>query len=268
MYYAALKQPPPSHNILASTPRRTKTTDKGDKKQIHFFNIDNELVYWNFFLDFGPLNLGQLTRFSHKLNDKLRKFPVVCFYSNTVPAKRANAIFLICAWQLLYLDRTPLEAYRGFDLDLVAEQETGSEPPVSNSQGVVTIGPLPPFHDASPCQCTYDITVLDCLLGMSKARECGFFDFSTFDVEEYEYYEQVEVCICMYIICCCWGVLGVGVLLCCASAGPLYIFLVVVCGNTQQVTHLVIFSFLLFCTEWRLELDHQGQNLGLCRTVL
>lgn len=200
LYFAALKQPPPSHNILASTPRKAKTTDKGDKKQIHFFNIDNELVYWNFFLDFGPLNLGQLTRFSHKLNDKLRKFPVVCFYSNTVPAKRANAIFLICAWQLLYLDRTPEETYRGFDMNLVATQENGSEPPVSNSQGAVTIGPLPPFHDASPCQCTYDLTVLDCLQGMAKARLHGFFDFSTFDVEEYEYYEQVEVCGCE----CCY----------------------------------------------------------------
>jgi hypothetical protein len=111
-----------------------------------------------------------------------------------VPAKRTNAIFLICVWQLLYLDRTPEEAYRGFDLDLVAREENGSEPPVSNSQGAVTIGPLPPFHDASPCQCTYDVTVLDCLQGMAKARMHGFFDFSTFDVDEYEYYEQVEVC--------------------------------------------------------------------------
>ena len=37
----------------------------------HFFSIDNELVYWNFYLDFGPLNLGQLYRFCMKLNDKL-----------------------------------------------------------------------------------------------------------------------------------------------------------------------------------------------------
>lgn len=41
----------------------------------HFFCIDDELVYWNFFLDFGPLNLGQTYRFcqilSHKLHDKV-----------------------------------------------------------------------------------------------------------------------------------------------------------------------------------------------------
>ena len=37
----------------------------------HFFSIDTELIYWNFFLDFGPLNLGQLNRFCQKLNSAL-----------------------------------------------------------------------------------------------------------------------------------------------------------------------------------------------------
>lgn len=215
LYYAALTLPPPNHNILVST------AGKDDQKQIHFFNIDHELVYWNYLLDFGPLNLGQLVRFCRKLNAKLLEFPdAVCLYSNTLPEKRTNAIFLICAWQLLYLDRTPEEAYRGFDfdpdlvgvpeigsdldllggqgngsdLDLVGGQGNGSERPVCNIQGAVTIGPLPPFHDASNSECTYDLTVLDCLRGLAKARMHGFFDASIFDVEEYEYYENVEVC--------------------------------------------------------------------------
>ncbi|EEC45388.1 predicted protein, partial [Phaeodactylum tricornutum CCAP 1055/1] len=136
----------------------------------HFFNMDHELVYWNFFLDFGPLNLGQFSRFALKLQDKLHKFPVVCFYSNTVPAKRANAIFLICAWQIVYLHRSPEQAFCG----------------------ILTIGPLPPFHDASPVACTYDLTVMDCLRGMHKARSLGFYDEKSFDVEEYEHFEQVE----------------------------------------------------------------------------
>ena len=38
----------------------------------HWFSIDDALVYWNFFLDFGPLNLGQLYRFCALLNQKLR----------------------------------------------------------------------------------------------------------------------------------------------------------------------------------------------------
>ena len=47
-----------------------------DRATVHFFSIDDDLVYWNFFLDFGPLNMGQLYRFcqilSSKLHDKVR----------------------------------------------------------------------------------------------------------------------------------------------------------------------------------------------------
>lgn len=243
LYYAALKSPPPSHNILASTPRRSKSDAPSAKKQIHFFNIDNELVYWNFFLDFGPLNLGQLARFTKKLQDKLRKFPVVCFYSNTAPGKRANAIFLICAYQLLYLDRTPEEAFRGFDKQIQAHMKVGSKPPVSVSQGGVTIQELPPFHDASPCQCTYDLTVLDCLRGMAKARSLGFYDPEDFDVDEYEHFEQVEV----RFSAAYWSLAASYVL-----------------GLTSDsLLHSTLCS-----PERRFELDRQGQDLGLCGSIL
>lgn len=52
--------------------------------------------------------------------------------------------------------------------------------------------PIPPFHDASPCECTYDLTILDCLRGLAKARQFNFFNFHEFDVKEYEWFEQVE----------------------------------------------------------------------------
>lgn len=100
---------------------------------------------------------------------------------------------------MLYLDRTPEHAYTGFDRlnpPLSVSSSSNLEyslPPVSQSQGAPTIADLPPFHDASPCQCTYDLTVLDCLKGFSKARGHNFFDKETFDVEEYEFFEQVEV---------------------------------------------------------------------------
>ena len=225
MYYAALKQPPPSHNILASTPKRDPKWPK-KKRQIHFFNIDQELVYLNFLLDFGPLNLAQLTRFCHKLNDKLRKFPVVCFYSSTQPAKRANAQFLICAWQVLYLKRSPRQAYQGFQVNDSFQQSTSSLfsmnpetdgdnqhpspqqqeqqqsgtqqllhslPPISQSQGAPTVAAIPPFRDASLDFCTYGLSVLDCLDGLVKAVQFGFWNIDDFDLEEYEHFEQVQV---------------------------------------------------------------------------
>lgn len=201
LYYAALKSQPRLDLTLT-------TSNNGEIKHlpIHFFSIDTELVYWNFFLDFGPLNLGQLYRFSKKLNQKLEsaklKDHVICFCSNTTTAKRANAMFLICAWQMLYMDRTPEEAFRGFraddpdGMDVVptspARNESTPPPSPRTSIGNATVCDVPPFHDASPCACTFELTVLDCLRGLRKARMYGFFDYDTFNVEEYEYFEQVE----------------------------------------------------------------------------
>ena len=70
----------------------------------------------SFFLDFGPLNLGQLWRFCMKLNDKLQdpalKGKVIYFYCGQHPHRRANAAFLIAAWAMMYLGqaRAPARA--------------------------------------------------------------------------------------------------------------------------------------------------------------
>ena len=185
------------------------------------FSIDDTLQYWNFFLDFGPLNLGQLYRFTVQLNDLLRKSksttvtstgerPSVLFYSSTNPAKRANAIYLICAWQVLELKRTPEQAFFGFayhlkarrgNINLPSSANNLSLPPPSplTSVGQDTINPLPPWHDASPVVCTYKLNLMHCLQGLKKAKEFGFFDWGTFNVEEYEHFEQVEV---SYLLLC------------------------------------------------------------------
>lgn len=36
------------------------------------------------------------------------------------------------------------------------------------------------------------MTILDTLKGLKKAKELGFFNFEKFDIDEYEYFEQVE----------------------------------------------------------------------------
>ena len=157
----------------------------------HWFSIDEHLVYWNFFLDFGPLNLGQLYRFCQLLNDKLQdpglEKKLICYYASAHPHQRTNGAFLIAAWQVLYLDKSPEDAFdtvRSFD--------------------------LMPFHDATPSVCTFKLEVLDCLRGMAKARQFNFFDFGNFeadlnsdednsrrekkkfDLAEYEHFEAVE----------------------------------------------------------------------------
>eukprot|EP01038_Epipyxis_sp_PR26KG_P009586 gene9586-12910_t len=158
LFYVALSSPPPLSQL-----------------QRHFFSIDNELVYWNFYLDFGPLNLGHLYRFccilNHKMNDEKLKEKTIYFYSGNHGHKRANAAYLITAWSMLYLNKTPDEAFKPF-------------------KHVATT--FPPWHDATPTVCHFNLTVLDTLRGLYKARECGFFNFAAFDVAEYEHYEQVE----------------------------------------------------------------------------
>nr|XP_020037987.1 dual specificity protein phosphatase CDC14B-like isoform X2 [Castor canadensis] len=38
----------------------------------HYFSIDNELEYENFYADFGPLNLAMVYRYCCKINKKLK----------------------------------------------------------------------------------------------------------------------------------------------------------------------------------------------------
>lgn len=51
-----------------------------------------------------------------KLNTKLKsealRDKVIYYYCGSHAHKRTNAAFLICAWAVLYLDRTPEEAFR------------------------------------------------------------------------------------------------------------------------------------------------------------
>eukprot|EP00741_Cyanophora_paradoxa_P020006 tig00021181_g19309.t1 len=140
-----------------------------------FFTVDNDLVYEPFFADFGPLNLGQLYRFcqilDRKINDPANAKKKIYFYSSHDAHKRANAAYLVSAYAVMCLGRTGEEAYRPF---------LGIYPPFI------------PFRDASFGICTYNVTVQDCLMGLHKALENKFIDFSTFNVEEYEYYEKVE----------------------------------------------------------------------------
>lgn len=186
-------------HVASPSQSREGGKEGSSKRKVHFFSIDSELVYWNFFLDFGPLNLGQLYRFCEKINNKLQdprlSNRVICFYSNSTYAKRANAMYLIGAWQVLYMRRSPEEACAPFTQAIfpqISDESRQNSPRSVIPKNGSTLASVPPFHDASPCQCTYDLSVLDCLRGLAKARTYNFFNFSNFNIKEYEYFEQVE----------------------------------------------------------------------------
>ena len=84
-----------------------------------------------------------------KLNDRRLLNKRIIFYSGTHGHRRTNAAFLISAWALLYLNRSPEEAFTPFK---------GYRPPFL------------PFHDATPMICTYNLSILDCLRGIAKVN--------------------------------------------------------------------------------------------------
>ncbi|KAJ3599038.1 hypothetical protein NHX12_033001 [Muraenolepis orangiensis] len=153
---------------LRSKPRSTANT--------HYFCTDEEFIYENFYADFGPLNLGVLYRYCSKLNKKLKSFTLtrkrIVHYTTFDQRKRANAAVLIGCFAVIYLKKTPEEAYRAL---------------ISGTNAFYL-----PFRDASLVNCSFNLTVLHCLQGVCKALQHNFFDFEAFDVDEYEHYERVE----------------------------------------------------------------------------
>ena len=161
------------------------------RPEYNYFSVDDELVYWNFFLDFGPLNLAQLYRFCRIVHAKLgetlsgpstksvnskqrdHQFPFV-LHSGPSREKQTNAVYLLLSYLLLY---------QGMSVEEIC---------IDNEQLRALSESCLSFHDASQGICTYNLTVLDCLRGLHKARTMDFFDFGTFDVLEYEHFEAVE----------------------------------------------------------------------------
>ncbi|NXC16212.1 CC14B phosphatase, partial [Corythaeola cristata] len=92
---------------------------KSGAANTHYFCIDDELVYENFYADFGPLNLAMVYRYCCKLNKKLKSFSLIrkkiIHYTGFDQKKQANAAFLIgsyavnaslgtCSFHLTLLD--------------------------------------------------------------------------------------------------------------------------------------------------------------------
>lgn len=154
-----------------------KTTVKPKSTQnTHYFSVDDELIYENFYADFGPLNLSLLYRYCQKLNKKLKSYTLakkkIVHFTSVDPQKRANAAYMMAAYAVIYLEKTPEEAFQPL--------QGGLNPPFM------------PFRDASFGVAVYTITILDCLRAIQRAKEANFFDFEDFDCDEYEHYEKVQ----------------------------------------------------------------------------
>ncbi|GJQ68043.1 putative phosphatase [Trypoxylus dichotomus] len=141
----------------------------------HYFSIEDQLVYENFYSDFGPLNISMLYHYCMKLNKKLNCVSLenkrIVHTTTSDQQRRANAACLIGSYSIIYLKYDPIKAFNT----------------LSQNNKMKYID----FRDASLGE-AYTISLMDCLNGIYKAFNLGFFDFSTFNYVQYEHYERVE----------------------------------------------------------------------------
>lgn len=80
----------------------------------YYFSIDEELLYVNYYYDFGPLNISCLYKYCTKINNFLKcsqGAKRIVHYTSNDPNKRTNAAFLMGCFAVLYLKMEPKEIY-------------------------------------------------------------------------------------------------------------------------------------------------------------
>ncbi|KAJ8961968.1 hypothetical protein NQ317_000887 [Molorchus minor] len=123
-----------------------------------YFSIDDELIYENFYCDFGPLDLSCLYKYCVKLNKYLeyaKGLKRVVHYTCSNPDKKANAACLM-----------------GILLFCLTKSR--------------------PFLDASQFPCGFTLKIIDCLQAISKALIFNFFDFDDFNIAEYDLHDKLQ----------------------------------------------------------------------------
>ena len=116
-------------------------------KNAFFFNIDNDLTYFPFNKDFGPLNLAMVHRFSRELarllKDKNYSDNLIFHYCTSDKAdKMVNGAFLMGAFMIIIFKCQAEKAYNLFRPYHAL---------------------FKPYRDASKGNCLYNCTLLQCL---------------------------------------------------------------------------------------------------------
>ncbi|XP_022199826.2 dual specificity protein phosphatase CDC14C [Nilaparvata lugens] len=147
----------------------TSLKERNNTADVHFFSIDNELVYKNFFSDFGPLNLACLYKYCVLLSTKLKapslSNKAIVHWTSLDPRKRANAAYLIASFAVIYLDYNPCDITRNL---------------------TVHRHPFLAFQDAVLGPSLRRLRMIDCLCALQKAFTFKFVDFADFNLKLYE----------------------------------------------------------------------------------
>ena len=92
-------------------------------------------------------------------------------YTSLDYAKQANAAFLMGCFMIIILKRSAEDAWKVFS-------------PYHQK--------FAPFRDATMGTCSYKCTIKDCVKGLELAMRLGWYNYKTFDVQEYQHFEKVE----------------------------------------------------------------------------
>lgn len=146
------------------------------RPDLFFFSSDLQERYEPYCADFGPVNLSVTVRFCDLLRGKMGDPRLasrhLVYYCDDDPAIRANTAYLLGAFLVLELKYSIDEACAPFEC--------------------LRPNPFPPFRDATYCPVDYPITLRDCFEALLKAVKVGWFDLSTFDLEDYEEWDHPQ----------------------------------------------------------------------------
>ncbi|GAA5889862.1 hypothetical protein JCM5296_002366 [Sporobolomyces johnsonii] len=175
--YTYFPSPAPRPDALnALTPGRPATEgEPGSSAQpgVHWFTIDDQLVYLSFFQDYGPLNVGCLYRFCLHLHALLEapehRHQRIFLYSSDEPDKKVNAALLMALYAMVVMRWSVADVLH----------------PISCLE-------LQPYRDAGYSRSDYHLHPQSILYGVSRALSHQLLDLATFDLAAYEKAEKVE----------------------------------------------------------------------------
>lgn len=131
-------------------------------------------MYFPYNTDFGPLDISMICKFCRTVDsllssNKLMKIPIY-HCTSMIPTKRANAAFLMCAYQVLIMNRSPEESWQAFS----------------------SLPPFLSFRDASPEGSSFELLIIDCLKALTKAKILNWINARTFDCDTYDLNNQIS----------------------------------------------------------------------------
>ncbi|GAA5911618.1 hypothetical protein JCM8208_005693 [Rhodotorula glutinis] len=165
---------PGAHAVAASVAASPDAAAAAAAEEgVHWFSVDDQLVYLSFYQDYGPLNVGCLYRFCLHLHSLLNApehaHQRIFLYSSDEPDKKVNAALLMALYAMVVMRWSVADVLH----------------PLSCLE-------LQPYRDAGYSRADYHLHPQHILYGVHRALQHQLLDLSTFDLAAYEAAEKVE----------------------------------------------------------------------------